>query len=893
MNIPKHLHSMILFFAMIFSVNTGKTQIAICKTAVTVSTFPFSCTYTLLPSDIDNGSSEYDILSIDKTELTDLGSHLVTLTASKASGQSSSCTCNVTLADKAAPVAICKPTITVGLNEQNSFNLLPFMLNNGSYDYCSAVTLSVSPTVIDCNSPNPLPAILTVTDASGNYNQVITMVNIVQNKDRIKDIVCKGDITFGVPPVGVYTITADSLLAGAPYACPSFYDLVLKYNNITLPTPIVGPSDVGKTFEYTVTDSESQSSCSGTITIVGLDCAGAFNVCDTASRCTPEGDCTSGHSLADDIEWPCDITVENAPTYLLNNPTPQRIAEFMNVPLSDIKPVLFDGVSQNNKCLQISEDITTEIVGNDIKFIYAYSNFADTNNVVYTYQQTINLDITNDLACQVCDFLAWDAPFGDCLSGHTINDVVEWPADITVDFLEVSPYDLSINESVHSNNVSPTLNVLCNDTWVKSYFDFITEIDPNTYLIERNWSIINTVSIQNYDYIQSITINAPTTNNRTVCFSTLYDAPISDVSITANILSGEQGCNTISYDGSITEIKPFRIDTDFQTGLDVEDIIILKEFIFGVNTLNEMQKSAADLNADDDVNNNDVNILNNLLTNKTSSSPFYTSPWKFLKANDFYYKNTLIDGSDIASPFEKYHFKGMKIGDLNDSYNRNEDILKITGLALDDQILNQGEIYSFKTENIGDLRLKGLQMAIAKNEAFEIIDVFSPYFTANLVDKGDHYLIIGLVDDTYIQSNGYPLENETSMLRISIRANQNAVLHDVFRLYENGNKVVSGNNRELSTFELNFNGSIPTSALDLEEPSIAIFPNPSSGLLSIESSKKDINYVQIIGLDGKTYYTSSDLSSKSIDISHLSNGFYTMNIVLSNGKNIIKKLIKI
>jgi Secretion system C-terminal sorting domain len=893
MNTPKLLPSMVLFFVMIFSINTGKTQIAVCKTSVKVSTFPFSCTYTLLPSDIDNGSSDYDILSIDKTELTDLGSHLVTLTATKASGQTSSCTCNVTLVDKAAPVAICKPTIVVGLDEQNSFNLLPFMLNNGSYDYCSVVTLSVSPTVIDCNSPNPLPAILTVTDASGNYNQVITMVNIVQNKDRIKDIVCKGDITFGVPPVGVYTITADSLLAGDPYACPSFYDVVLKYNNITLPTPIVGPSDVGKTFEYTVTDSESQSSCSGTITIVGLDCAGAFNVCDTASRCTPEGDCTSGHSLADDIEWPCDITVENAPTYLLNNPTPQRIAEFMNVPLSDIKPVLFDGVSQNNKCLQISENISTEIVGNEIKFIYAYSNFADTNNVVYTYQQTITLNITNDLACEVCDFLAWDAPFGDCLSGHTINDAVEWPADITVDFLEVSPYDLSINESVHPNNVSPTLNILCNDTWVKSYFDFITEIDPNTYLIERNWSIINTVSNQNYDYIQSITINAPTTNNRTVCFSTLYDAPISDVSIIANILSGEQGCNTISYDGSITEIKPFRIDTDFQTGLDVEDIIILKEFILGVNTLNEMQKSAADLNADDDVNNIDVNILNSLLTNKTSSSPFYSSPWKFLKANDFYYKNTLIDGSDIASPFEKYHFKGMKIGDMNDSYNRNENILKITTLKLDDQILNQGETYSLKTNNVGDLRLKGLQLAIAKNEAFDIVEVISPFFNVNVVDKGDHYLIVGLVDDAFILSDGYAIENQVSMLKIIIKANKNVVLHDVFALYESGNKIVSGPNRELSTFELNYNGTIPTSAIDLDEPFISIFPNPTTGLVSIESSKDIVNSVQIVALDGQNMNANFSISSKIIDVSHLSNGFYTMKIIMSNGKSIVKKLIKI
>jgi hypothetical protein len=306
-----------------------------------------------------------------------------------------------------------------------------------------------------------------------------------------------------------------------------------------------------------------------------------------------------------------------------------------------------------------------------------------------------------------------------------------------------------------------------------------------------------------------------------------------------------------------------------------------------------MQKTAADLNADNEVNNNDANILKSLLTNKTSTSSYYNSPWKFIKANDFYYKNTLTEISDIASPFEKYHFKGMKIGDMNDSYNRNENILKITGLTLDDQILNQGETYAFKINIVGDLRVKGMQLAISKNEAFEITEFLSPYFNANIIDKGDHYLIIGLMEDADIQSDGYPIENQTPIIKIVIRANQNVVLHDVFKLYENGNKVVSGRDRELSTFELNYNGSIPTSVLDINELTIVIFPNPTSGLISIESSNDAVKSIQILSLDGKSLYTISDLSSQAIDVSHLSNGFYTLNVTMQSGKNLVKKLVKI
>jgi hypothetical protein len=234
----------------------------------------------------------------------------------------------------------------------------------------------------------------------------------------------------------------------------------------------------------------------------------------------------------------------------------------------------------------------------------------------------------------------------------------------------------------------------------------------------------------------------------------------------------------------------------------------------------------------------------------------------------------------------------MKIGDLNDSYNRDEIINKITAISLDDQVLTQGETYSVKTFNVGDLRIKGMQMAIAKNDAFEIISVLGSFFNVDLVDKGDYYLIVGIAEDPYLKSDGLALENQTSMLKIIIRAKQNVVLHDVFKLYDTGNKIVQGINRELSSIQFNYNGSIPTSVLDFYEDQITVFPNPTTGMISIMSSKETINSVKIMSFDGKVMYSSSDLASNTIDISHLSNGFYTLDLTLSNGMHMIKKVIK-
>lgn len=896
MNKSKHLQSFALIFLILFLFKTiGNSQVAICKSQVTVSTNPFSCTYTLLPSDINNGSLDYDVLSIDKTNLTELGTHVVTLTASKNNGQSSSCVCNVNLVDKGAPIAIGKLSIVVGFTEQNYFDLLPFMVDNGSYDYCSAVSLSVSPTVIDCNSPNPLPAVLTVTDASGNTNQVITMVNIVQNKNRIKEIVCKGDITFGVPPVGNFEITADSLLQGGPYACPSFYSVVLKYNNITLPAPFVGPTDIGKTFDYTVTDPETQNICTGTITIVGLDCAGAFNVCDTSSRCTSEGDCNSGHTLSDDIEWPCDITVADAPSYLLTDPTPQIIADFLNMPLSDVKPMLFNGVSQNNKCLVISEEIQTEVVPteNKIIFTYSYSNYADTNNIVHSYQQTITLIPTTNLACEVCDYLPWNTPFGACASGHTENDAVEWPADITVDFTAVSPHDLSQNPLVNPNDASPILNVSCTDIWSKTYEDVISQIMPSVYLVSRAWTIVNNTTNQSYSYTQEITINALTNNNRHVCFATLKDEPISEVVIMDNIVSGVEGCNSIIYNGSTDKIKPFRNDTDFNAGLDIEDIIMMKEYVFQVRPLDELEQENSDMNNDGIVNNLDVNIMSSLLNKNSNSTSHHSSPWWFLDANKYYSKNDISDFADITSPFENYEFIGLKLGDLNSSYLKNEVLPIATTFTLNDQLLYEGQDYDVKFFTKEPARFKGFQMAITKNEAFEILNVIGVDVKIQMLDQGDHYLLIGIAEDSDIIGNGITTDPTLSIFKITIKAKSNVVLHDILDLSTYGNLWVEGYGKPNTNITLNYNGSIPVSASDIIDAEIAIYPNPTTGLISIVAPDNTVNEVKIISMDGKLIFTSLDVSSRSIDISHLPNSIYTLNLSLNNGKTMVKKLIKL
>ena len=74
------------------------------------------------------------------------------------------------------------------------------------------------------------------------------------------------------------------------------------------------------------------------------------------------------------------------------------------------------------------------------------------------------------------------------------------------------------------------------------------------------------------------------------------------------------------------------------------------------------------------------------------------------------------------------------------------------------------------------------------------------------------------------------------------------------------------------------------------EKNIQIFPNPTNGLLRIESNNLKIQQIQITDMIGKTMMTSENV--KTLDISGLSEGLYLVSLHTSEGifsKRIVKE----
>ncbi|QSE98791.1 FG-GAP-like repeat-containing protein [Fulvivirga lutea] len=134
---------------------------------------------SIATSDIDNGSTDNCSLSLalDQTNFTcaDIGTNIVTLTATDGSGNSSFATATVTVEDNIAPTVITR-NITLPLDESGQASIIPEDIDNGSTDNCGIASLELDITTF--NIPTTSSTVtLTVTDVNGNSSSGTAIVS--------------------------------------------------------------------------------------------------------------------------------------------------------------------------------------------------------------------------------------------------------------------------------------------------------------------------------------------------------------------------------------------------------------------------------------------------------------------------------------------------------------------------------------------------------------------------------------------------------------------------------------------------------------------------------------------------------------------------------------------
>ncbi len=175
----------------------------------------------ITPAQVNNGSFDNVgitslVVSPNTFDCSNLGPNTVTLTATDASGNTTSSTAVVTVQDITNPTIITQ-NITVNLNAAGIYNLVPSEVNNGSFDNCSISNLGITRALFTCaDAGQSFTITLFGNDPSGNLGAATAVVTVA---DAMVPNVITQNLTVQLDANGQATITPAQINNGSTDNC--------------------------------------------------------------------------------------------------------------------------------------------------------------------------------------------------------------------------------------------------------------------------------------------------------------------------------------------------------------------------------------------------------------------------------------------------------------------------------------------------------------------------------------------------------------------------------------------------------------------------------------------------------------------------------------------------
>ncbi|MFN8396248.1 MAG: HYR domain-containing protein [Bacteroidia bacterium] len=234
-----------------------------CPANITVNNTLGQCSATVTyttPAGADNCPSQVTTQTAGQPSgsVFPVGTTANTFRVVDASGNSASCSFNVTVNDVQAPNAICQ-NITVQLNNLGNGSTNTAAINNGSSDNCGVSTLALNTTSFTCSNVGPNNVTMTVTDIHGNTS---TCVSVVTVADTVRPTATCQNITVHLDANGQAVITGAMLNNGSADAC--------GIGTLTATPSSFNCANVGSnTSTLTVTDANGNTStCNSTVIVL-------------------------------------------------------------------------------------------------------------------------------------------------------------------------------------------------------------------------------------------------------------------------------------------------------------------------------------------------------------------------------------------------------------------------------------------------------------------------------------------------------------------------------------------------------------------------------------------------------------------------------------------------
>lgn len=257
------------------------------KDSSVFSTGPFSCEAAIFASAIDAGSSDECSSKLDfRINLTGisaaspleqpthiflgLGEYNVTMWVIDESGNWSNCTTAITVVDRIDPVAQCADPVIISLNDSGEFILYAKDMNDGSWDNCTNIALSIelnppslSPpesTSITLTKPGSDRVILWVVDEAGNSNPCWNDLVVLEPGQHCNDsiaptIICVDSLKFSLSGFeNTVQIWAPDIPMDVSDDCSHFFNYGIELSNTGSSPPLAQSLifDMPGTYEVTV-----------------------------------------------------------------------------------------------------------------------------------------------------------------------------------------------------------------------------------------------------------------------------------------------------------------------------------------------------------------------------------------------------------------------------------------------------------------------------------------------------------------------------------------------------------------------------------------------------------------------------------------------------------------
>ncbi len=168
------------------------------------------------PTAMDNCNGVITATTSDPVSYNTPGNYMVTWTYDDGHGNVSNQSQNIIITDVTPPVALCK-NIIVYLDNNGYVSITPNDINNGSYDVCSNINLSLSNTSFSCNDIFSTQGVsLTVTDTYGNVSTCMAGVKVM---DTISPVLTCKNIVIELGANGLANLNELALLESLSDNC--------------------------------------------------------------------------------------------------------------------------------------------------------------------------------------------------------------------------------------------------------------------------------------------------------------------------------------------------------------------------------------------------------------------------------------------------------------------------------------------------------------------------------------------------------------------------------------------------------------------------------------------------------------------------------------------------